>query len=481
VNKKRVGLFILSMGLLLFLMWGSISIENKLFIYIAFPLVGLILGLIPLLLSGKSDISGIENAVNENFIPKSTPVNKTDFQQTSSIDDISCCTHCGSTEDPIEVDKKRFSDMGLLVGGVAHDLNNILSGIVTYTDVLLNDKRHAIFHKDLEIIQTSGERAAAVVEDLLTITRGVSIKKYPKDINEVIRVYLKSPELMVYKNHYPKIDVIHSLEENIGNVLCSEIHILKMVMNLVNNGMESIDVDGQILISSSKVNVLKTINGFMDVPPGEYIKLSVQDSGSGIDDSQICKIFEPFHTTKQAGRSGTGLGLSIVWNSVMDHGGHINIISSKAGTIFNIYLPISQEVDFASGSSALSELSGNGEVVLVVDDEEIARIIASNILTQLNYTPLLAASGEEAINLFKSSESIKLVLLDMVMGLGMDGYKTFKEMKQIDKNAKAIVISGIIPDERIEQMNSLGVNVFVRKPYKTSELGVAIKDNLPSK
>jgi PAS domain S-box-containing protein len=368
---------------------------------------------------------------------------------------------------------KKMEALGLLAGGVAHDLNNILSGIVSYPELLLmkpglDEKTR----KALKTIQESGERAAAVVNDLTTISRGFASTREPLNINSVIKEYLISPEYHKLRNYYPDVEIKTVLETEAFNVKGSRLHIRKSLMNLVINAAEAIETNGEIVIATSNCYLDKPLKGYSDVQIGEYALLSVADSGPGITKSEIERIFEPFYTRKVMGRSGTGLGLTVVWNTIQDHSGYINVISNEDGTRFDLYFPITRE----SIKDAVSLLPrdmflGHGEKILVVDDEENQREIATQMLTALGYEAESVSSGAEALT-YVGKKSVDLILLDMIMPTGMSGLEVYKRIAQQYPGQRAVIASGFSVTEDVAAARQAGAGEFLKKPYSLEKLGI---------
>ena len=307
---------------------------------------------------------------------------------------------------------KKMESMGLLAGGVAHDLNNVLSGIVSYPELLLMDlPEDSKLRKPIETIQESGHRAAAIVQDLLTIARGVAITREPLNLNDLIRDYLNSPEFKRLEQMYPSVSVKTNLTSESININGSHVHIRKVVMNLVSNASEAIGSSGNVTISTSNRYVEYPFRGYEDVKIGDYVVLAVSDDGSGISVNDLDRIFEPFYTKKVMGRSGTGLGLAVVWNVVQDHKGYIDVKTSEKGTTFKLYLPINRaEISSKNLSLNLNEYKGNGETILVVDDVERQREISCKMLEALGYKATAVSSGEEAVE-YLTVNTVDLVLL----------------------------------------------------------------------
>ena len=367
---------------------------------------------------------------------------------------------------------KRMESVGLMAGGVAHDLNNILSGIITYPEILLLDlPEDSPLHTPLSRIKESGERAASVVADLLTVARGVASVKNICDLNEITDEYTRSPQYDHLMSQYPHIICEKQLSSSPLYISCSSVHVTKCIMNLVANAAEAIERKGKITLTTFNKNIeCPTVS-----PVGrKYAILNVSDSGHGIPKDSLNQIFEPFFTKKVMGRSGTGLGLSVVWNTMEDHKGFVEVTSGENGSCFILHFPLSEEtMKKAPLSVARSQLYGSG-TILVIDDEEIQRDIASEILTHLGYHVATVASGEEAISYLRSN-SVDLVLLDMILGKGMNGYETYKTISERLSSQKAIIVSGFSTSKYVKETCNLGAGGIIKKPYSIEELGLAVK------
>ena len=265
---------------------------------------------------------------------------------------------------------QKMEAIGMMAGGVAHDLNNILSGIVSYPELMLLElPKSSELRKPLEAIQESGKRAATVVADLLTIARGAATTRGPHDINVLIQEYLNSPECQKLKSLHPAVVSVEQFDTKYPIISCSPMHIKKTLMNLMTNAAESLGDGGNIIISTCNRQVDKSEALEHTMEPDNYVVLSVHDSGSGITDEDLEHIFEPFYTKKVMGKSGTGLGLAVVWNTVQDHNGKIFVESSEKGTCFQLYFPVSKGKAIAQTAHDKKEkLTGNSEHILVVDD-----------------------------------------------------------------------------------------------------------------
>ena len=374
---------------------------------------------------------------------------------------------------------KKMESLGLLAGGVAHDLNNILSGIVTYPELLLmNLPENSPLRKPIKTIQESGMRAADVVEDLLTIARGIATGKEPLNLNTIVTEYLRSAEYQELEKTHSFVSCRTELDPDLLNMSASPTHIKKVLMNLVTNASEAIENSGTVIISTANRYLDEPLMGYEDVRMGEYSVLSVSDNGSGISPEDLERVFEPFYTKKVMGRSGTGLGLAVVWNTVQDHKGYINVKSSEEGTVFELYFPVTREQVAAEEEEIpLEDYLGNGEKILVVDDEERQREIAEVLLTKLGYVAESVSSGEEAIEYVKE-HPVDLIVLDMVMPKGINGRKTYEEIIKIRPGQKAIIASGYAKTKEVGLAQELGAGKYIKKPYALAKVGIAVKEEL---
>ncbi len=372
-----------------------------------------------------------------------------------------------------------MESLGLLAGGVAHDLNNILSGVVSYPDLLLMDMpEDNTLRKPLETIQESGQRAVAIVQDLLTVARGVATTKQPLNLNDVVNNYLHSPEHAKLKQFHPAVTVISNLDSNLLNIEGSPAHIKKIVMNLIWNASEAIDGAGTVTIATENRYVDKPLRGYSYVIEGEYTVLSVSDDGAGISADDIERIFEPFYTKKVMGRSGTGLGLAVTWNVIRDHGGYIDVKSDRNGTSFEVYLPITRiDVSDESISAPPDDYTGHGEAILVVDDVETQREMSCKMLDKLGYKVNAMSSGEDAVEYLKE-HTADLILLDMIMDPGINGRETYERILAIHPRQKAIIVSGFAATDEVKATLQLGAGQYIKKPFKLQQIGQAVKEEL---
>ena len=374
---------------------------------------------------------------------------------------------------------KKMESLGLLAGGVAHDLNNVLAGIVSYPELLLLDlPEDSQFRKAIETIKESGDRAAAIVQDLLTVARGVATAKEPLNINDLIGDYLRSPEFNKLKQFHPTVSVKTNLDTDLLNIRGSHVHIRKLVMNLVSNASEAIKGCGNVTISTVNRYVHMPLRGYDDINAGEYTVLAVSDDGSGISSADLERVFEPFYTKKIMGRSGTGLGLAVVWNVVQDHKGYIDVTSKANGTTFELFFPITrEEITGKNLSIPVKDLQGDGEKILVIDDVEGQRNISRKMLETFGYETKAVSSGEEAVEYLKEN-TVDLILLDMIMDPGMNGRETYERIKKIHPNQKAVIVSGFAETDEVKETQQLGAGKYLKKPLTLEKLGLTIKEEL---
>ena len=374
---------------------------------------------------------------------------------------------------------KKMEALGLLAGGVSHDLNNVLSGIVSYPELLLLDlPKDSKLRKPIETIQETGHRAAAIVRDLLTVARGVAITKEPLNLNAIVEDYLLSPEFEKLKRFHPTVTIETNLDTDLFNISGSDAHLRKVVMNLVSNASEAIEGSGNVIISTMNRYIDRAIRDYDEVHVGEYAVLSVSDGGPGISPDDLERIFEPFYTKKVMGRSGTGLGLAVVWNVVQDLKGYLNVISDENGTTFELYFPITRdEVSDKALPIPIKDYKGDGETVLIVDDVESQREIVCEMLSTLGYKAKAVSSGEEAVEYLKE-HTVDLILLDMIMDPGINGRETYERIIKIHPNQKAVIASGYAETDDVKETQRLGAGPYIKKPLTLEQIGIAVRDEL---
>ncbi len=376
---------------------------------------------------------------------------------------------------------KKMEALGLLAGGVAHDLNNMLSGIINYPAMMLMklDKEHELV-RPITAIQESGKRIAMIVDDLLTMARSAASVREVRNLNTLVEEYLLSPECQVLKDRYPEVKIVMDLSAIQANISCSPVHIRKCLMNLFANAAEAVAGKGEIaLCTANQQTRMNPVAQKSDESESGWVSLMVQDTGRGIDAKDIVHIFEPFYSKKTMGNtSGTGLGLTVVWNTVQDHQGTVRVASDKKGTTFTLTFPTSTKAILPSVLEIDEEnLKGAGQSILVVDDEPQLRDIAGSFLADLGYATCQASSGEEALNLLKK-QPFDLVILDMLMEPGWNGRQTYERMRKERPEQKAIIVSGFSESAEVRASLALGVGRFLKKPYSLEQLSLAVRHEL---
>jgi PAS domain S-box-containing protein len=377
---------------------------------------------------------------------------------------------------------ERMEGIGRLAAGIAHDLNNILSGIVTLPELLLLDlPDNDPLKEPIMAIQKSGDNAAVIVQDMLTLgNSGLNITRVIDPLLMVMD-YITSPESMRLKHTHPGVKIKLDLDKTVCNVKGSPVHLAKMLMNLVYNAADAIENEGNIVLSVQSVFIDKPFGCYETVAEGTYVRFTVADSGTGISQKDIPLIFEPFYTKKVLGRSGTGLGMAIVWNTVKDHKGYIDIESDVGvGTRMHVYIPATEDVAEQVGTEQnLGVLRGNQEHILIVDDVEEQRKIASTILERLNYRVKVVSGGLEAVE-YVQQQPVDLILLDMIMEPGIDGLETCKRIFAVLPHATVLIASGYAESHMVTQTLALGARKYIKKPYSIATLGSAVRDTFAS-
>jgi signal transduction histidine kinase len=373
---------------------------------------------------------------------------------------------------------EKMEAIGTLAGGVAHDLNNILSGILSYPDLLLFDlPPKSRLRGPILTIKKAGERAAAIVQDLLTLARrGLTASQETINLNTIVQEYLESPECRKLRDEHPMVTIDAEFDPELFNICATPVQVAKALMNLVTNAAEALPRGGTIRLCTDNRYLELPVKGYHHVEQGDYAVLTVSDTGEGIAAKDLERIFEPFFTRKHLGRSGSGLGLAVVWGMVRDCRGYIDVVSEQGrGTLFTLYFPASRHaLTLPEGEMSSTPPAGGGQWILVVDDLPEQRAIAMAMLQRLGYAAESAASGEMA--LVKLDEAPwDLVLLDMIMGEGLDGLDTYRRMLALRPGQRAVIASGFAETERVREALRLGAATYLRKPYTLKRLAAAVK------
>ncbi len=378
---------------------------------------------------------------------------------------------------------EKMEALGTLAGGVAHDLNNVLGIVVGYSDLLLDvlDESDSARSQAMEI-HKGGRRAAAIVQDLLTLARrGVQNRKV-LNLNNIVLECVKSPQFANMISTHGGIEIKLDCEADLLNLSGSSVHLEKTILNLLANAVEAIQGEGALTIKTRNQYLDKPVSGYDEIKEGDYVVLSVSDTGEGIPVSDLKHIFEPFYTKKVMGRSGTGLGLAVVWGTVKDHRGYIDVVSLEGeGTSFIVYFPVTREDAYPEKVSiSVAKYMGKGEAILIIDDVREQRELAALMLTRLNYRVIAVSSGEQAVDYLRR-HTADLLILDMIMEPGMDGLETYSKILEFRPRQKAIIVSGFSETERVAGAQALGAGAYVKKPYVLEKLGLAVREELDRK
>lgn len=367
---------------------------------------------------------------------------------------------------------QKMEAVGTLAGGMAHDFNNLLTAILGYSEIILSMTHQGDqFYRPATVIHDAAQRGADFGQKILSITRKEKIETRPVNVNDIVQ---RSMDLL--KHSIPKnIDIVTRLSAGVPLIKADPSQIQQVIINLAVNARDAMPDGGRLLIETSAVGSEKGAANSLEEVEDSFIKLSVSDTGGGMDNATQGKIFDPFFTTKEMGK-GTGLGLYIVHSIITNHGGYINLYSEPSqGTRFNLYLPVASE-EAAPVQGMEQDMTGSG-TVLVVDDEPDVRELCKDILEPLGYRVMTAESGSEAIKIYRESgDDISLVVLDMIMPK-MGGNEVFQVLKTINPEAKVLLCSGYSRQGfgTIEEILKEGAEGFIQKPFSRRTIALSVK------
>jgi CheY-like chemotaxis protein len=360
--------------------------------------------------------------------------------------------------------------VGTLAGGIAHDFNNILAAITGYSELALERARRGnTTPKELEQILKAADRAKELILQILAFSRTAETELKPLNLNRVV-----TDAIAIIERTIPKMIAVElNLARDLRPINGDSYQIEQVLLNLANNANDAMPDGGKLSIATSNASLdQEYANTHLEASPGDYVLLTVSDTGEGMDDETLEHIFEPFYTTKGVGK-GTGLGLASVYGIVKSHGGHITCHSEQGkGATFKIYYPSlkPESLPVEAEKPDFDVMPGGSETILLVDDEETIRDLGQQILADLGYKVLVAQTGEEALDIFREQgPEIDLTVLDISMP-GMGGHKCLQELLKIDPKAKVIIATGYSRSGRLKGTLDSGAAGYIAKPFRQRDL-----------
>jgi PAS domain S-box-containing protein len=372
----------------------------------------------------------------------------------------------------LESRAERLKTAGQIAGQVAHDFNNLLGPLIAYPELARGElpEDHPVLSYLVDI-ERSAQQIAEINQQLLTLGRRSHYNQEPLNINDIINDVL-------YEMDSPPSTLIleTDLDNDLMNVMAGRAQINRALFNMINNARDSMQNMGSLSIKSENIYTDDVSIAYGRIPMGEYVKVTISDTGCGIPEDIVQKIFDPFFTTKSTDKKrGSGLGLSIVDAVVKDHGGYIDLKSSIGkGTTFYLYFPITRQSVTELESNEIVEGSGK---ILIVDDDEMQRKVTINLLQNLGYDVNAVDCGERAIDYIKTNPH-DLLILDMVMPEGIDGTETYRRVLEINPKQKAIIVSGFAETDKVQAAQRMGAGAYIRKPLTRQSIAEAIQDEL---
>lgn len=364
---------------------------------------------------------------------------------------------------------QKMKAIGTLAGGIAHDFNNLLMGIQGRVSLMLLDADQGEFQVEhLKKIEDHIRRAANLTSQLLGFAREGKYALIPANVNELVeqetRMFGRTRKDIVIERHFAP---------DLWSAKVDQAQFRQVLLNIFINAAEAMSTGGSLTVTTENVRLSQYDNKPVEVSPGRFIRISITDTGVGMDPVTKQRIFEPFFTTRLMGK-GAGLGLASAYGIIRNHGGFINVYSEKGrGTTLMVFLPVMDQNMKMAEKKTLQIQKGQG-VILLVDDEDMITEIGRQMIQRLGYTVLTAGSGREAIRIYtENRDKIDLVILDMIMP-EMSGEETFDELKSADSTIKVILSSGYSIDGKVTEILSRGGTGFIQKPFNMNQLAEAL-------
>ena len=368
---------------------------------------------------------------------------------------------------------QKMESIGTLAGGIAHDFNNLLMGIQGRTSLMLmdSDSSHSHF-EHLKGIEDYVKSAVDLTKQLLGFARSGKYEIKPTDLNEFIK-----KQNRMFGRTTKEINIRGKYEKNLWTTEIDQGQIEQVLLNLYVNSWQAMPGGGGLYIQTENIVIDEFFNRPYHVDPGEYVKISVTDTGVGMDKATQQRIFDPFFTTKEMGR-GTGLGLASAYGIIKNHNGFIDVYSKKGeGSTFNIYLPASKK-EVVKEKKSQEEVLKGAETTLLVDDEDMIIEVGQGVIKKLGYKVLTAKSGKEAIEVYKKNhDRIDMVILDMIMP-EMGGGESYDKLKEINPDVKVLLSSGYSINGQATEILKRGCNGFIQKPFNMTDLSKKIREIL---
>jgi signal transduction histidine kinase len=368
---------------------------------------------------------------------------------------------------------RRLEALGTLAGGIAHDFNNLLMGIQGRTSLMMMNADFSHLHyEDLKGIEDIVKSGVDLTKQLLGFGRKGKYEVKPTDLNKLVHT-----SSQMFGRTKKEIKIHAKYQKNIWAAEVDRGQIEQVLLNLYVNAWQAMPGGGELYLQTENVTLDESYSNSYEIKPGRYVKISVTDTGVGMDEATKERIFEPFFTTKQMGR-GMGLGLASAYGIVKNHEGILNVYSERGkGTTFNICLPACEK-EIIDEKKPIEEFIRGTETVLLVDDEDIIVDIGKKNLEKLGYKVITARDGKEAVELYKKNQgNIDIVVLDMIMP-EMGGGETYDKLREIDPDVKVILSSGYSLEGQASEILKRGCDGFIQKPFRMKQLSRKINEVL---